>query len=99
MDNILIKYDIKELHFTITTDNANSNENISEHVVDVGSSFKQSYHIPYLSHIIQLAVKVLLTNINLYASNNNIISVWNNNYISNIQKAQSFVHTIAKGNI
>ena len=75
MDDVLIKYNFKECLFAITTDNASNNKPFHQHVAGICSTFEQSYDVPYLVHVIQLAVKELLTNINSYASNEDIIWV------------------------
>ena len=99
MDDVLIKYNLKEYLFTITTDNANNNKTFHQYVASICNTFEQGYHVPCLAHVIQLAVKKLLTNINSYASNEDVIRVWNNDYISNIQKKQGFARTLAKVSI
>ena len=75
VDDILIKYNLKKRFFAITTDNASNNKTFHQHVASIYSTFEQGYHVPCLAHIIQLAVKELLTNINSYASNEDIIWV------------------------
>ena len=99
VDDALIKYNLKERLFAITTDNASNNKTLYQHVAGICSTFEQSYHVPCLAHIIQLAVKKLLTNINSYASNEDIIWVWNDDYIRNIQKEQGFAHILANVSI
>ena len=99
VDDALIKYNLKERLFAITTDNAGNNKTLYQHVAGICSTFEQIYHVPCLAHVIQLAVKKLLTNINSYASNKDIIWVWNNDYISNIQKEQGFARILANVSI
>ena len=99
MNDALIKYNLKDLHFAITTDNASNNKTFHQYVTGICSIFEQGYHVPCLAHVIQLAVKELLTNINSYALNEDIIWVWNNDYICNIQKEQGFACTLAKVSI
>ena len=99
VDDVFIKYNLKERLFAIITDNASNNKTLHQHVASICSTFEQGYHVFCLAHIIQLAVKELLTNINSYASNENVIYVWNDDYISNIKKEQGFAYTLAKVSI
>ena len=96
VDDVPIKYNLKERHFAITTDNASNNKTLHQHVADICNTLKQGYYVPCPAHIIQLAVKELLTNINSYASSKDVIWVWNDDYISDIQKKQGFARTLAK---
>ena len=64
VDDCLIKYNLKECLFAITPDNASNNKTLHQHVAGICNTFEQGYHMPCLAHVIQLAVKELLTNIN-----------------------------------
>ena len=75
VNDVLIKYNLKEHLFAITTDNASNNKTLYQHVASICSTFEQGYHVPFLANIIHLAVKELLTNINSYASSKDIIWV------------------------
>ena len=99
VDDVLIKYNIKECLFAIITGNASNYKTLHQHVAGICSTFDQGSHVPCLAHVIQLAVKEFLTNINSYASNEDIIWVWNDDYISNIKKEKGFARTLAKVSI
>ena len=75
VDDVFIQYNLRERLFAIITDNASNNTTPYQHVAGICSTFEQGYHVPCLAHIIQLAVKELLTNINSYASNEDVIWV------------------------
>ena len=89
VDDVSIKYNLEDCHFAIITDNTSNNKTLHQHVAGICNTFEQGYHMPCLAHIIQLAVKELLTNISSYASKKDVIWVWNDDYISNIQKEQA----------
>ena len=56
-------------------DNTSNNKTLHQHVAGIYSTFEQGYHVLCLAHIVQLAVKELLTNINSYASNEDVLWV------------------------
>ena len=99
VNDVFIKYNLKKHFFAITTDNTSNNKTFYQHVAGICNTFEQGYHVPCLAHVIQFAVKEFLTNITFYASKKNVIWVWNDDYISNIQKEQCFGRILAKVSI
>jgi hypothetical protein len=74
------EYEIHEKILAITTDNASNNDTLHSEFEDevrraIGKLKFEVYHIPGLAHVVQLAVKAFLNNIDVIAENDQLEKV------------------------
>jgi hypothetical protein len=96
---LLIKYEITDRVLAITTDNASNNTTMTrelQQALTLASFNAKEAHIPCLAHIIQLSLKELLGRIRVEARNDEILLVWNERDIDELDGQQGISKTIGK---
>ena len=100
LTQVLEHHSIANWVFSLTTDNASNNTTLATILEDTIPAWKSDMmHLPYLAHVIQLAVSSLLWNISAEAKNDIIEMNWEDNqwfYIKEIDEAQGFSKTLVK---
>ena len=96
VNRVLDQYDLKDRLQAVTTDNASNNSTMAAALRTTCSQFKQGCHLPCLAHVIQLAVKELLTKIDVFAMNEDVIKVWDSELLKGVSKKTGFAKTLEK---
>ena len=90
------QFELEHRLFTVTTDNASNNSTMAKVLAQSCIEFKEGYHLPCLSHVVQLAVKELLSTIKMSAFNEDVLKIWQDDYISGIREQRGFAKPIEK---
>ena len=94
--DILDNYRLTERVHAITTDNASNNGSMFGVLKQALISLPKGYHVPCLAHVIQLAVKELLSSIQAQASNDDFVKHWSDDLKSQVPSRQGFLRTMEK---
>lgn len=95
--NVLRKYGVLDRVVAITTDNASNNTSAMPFIRRyVSRGTKETFHLPCLAHVIQLALKALLKTLDAEPTIDAEVEVWNEEMAEQVSEKTGFLLVIEK---